>query len=104
MRGRRARSPALWYHLGTHNVQDSGGKPVKRLGTLTAIVLVTIGLVVAGGIAGASTRAATSDKPTDSEIGVSSTEIRIAVIADVDNPFAPGLFQGSVDAVNGAAK
>jgi len=26
------------------------------------------------------------------------------VIADVDNPFAPGLFQGSVDAVNGAAK
>ncbi len=26
------------------------------------------------------------------------------MIADVDNPFAPGLFQGSVDAVNGAAK
>ena len=77
---------------------------MKRLGTLTAIVLVTIGLVVAGGIAGASTRAATSDKPTDSDIGVSSSEIRIAVIADVDNPFAPGLFQGSVDAVNGAAK
>ena len=77
---------------------------MKRLGTLTAIVLVTIGLVVAGGIAGASTRAATSDKPTATDIGVSATEIRIAVIADVDNPFAPGLFQGSVDAVNGAAK
>jgi ABC-type branched-subunit amino acid transport system substrate-binding protein len=26
------------------------------------------------------------------------------VIADVDNPFQPGLFQGSVDAVNGVAK
>jgi ABC-type branched-subunit amino acid transport system substrate-binding protein len=77
---------------------------VKRLGTLTAVVLVTIGLVVAGGIAGASTRAATSDKPTASDIGVSATQIHIAVIADVDNPFAPGLFQGSVDAVNGAAK
>ena len=77
---------------------------MKRLGTLTAVVLVTIGLVVAGGIAGASTRAATSDKPTASDIGVSATQIHIAVIADVDNPFAPGLFQGSVDAVNGAAK
>ena len=32
------------------------------------------------------------------------TEIRIAVVADVDNPFAPGLFQSAVDAVNGAAK
>ena len=35
---------------------------------------------------------------------MSPTTIRIAVVADVDNPFAPGLFQGSVDAVNGAAK
>jgi len=77
---------------------------VKRLGTLTAVVLVTIGLVVAGGIAGATTRAASSEKPTASEIGVSATEIHIAVIADVDNPFAPGLFQGAVDAVDGAAK
>ncbi|MFN8027336.1 MAG: ABC transporter substrate-binding protein [Acidimicrobiia bacterium] len=67
-------------------------------------MLVTLGLVVAGGIAGASTRAASGEKPTATEIGVSDSEIRIAVIADVDNPFAPGLFQGSVDAVNGAAK
>jgi len=77
---------------------------VKRLGTLMAVVVVTLGLVIAGGIAGASTRSATSEKPTATDIGVSATEIRIAVIADVDNPFAPGLFQGSVDAVNGAAK
>jgi ABC-type branched-subunit amino acid transport system substrate-binding protein len=60
--------------------------------------------VVAGGIAGASTRAATSDKPTATDVGVTDSQIRIAVVADVDNPFAPGLFQGSVDAVNGAAK
>jgi Periplasmic binding protein len=38
------------------------------------------------------------------EIGVTGSEIRIAVIADVDNPAAPGLFQGSVDAVRGFAK
>ena len=34
----------------------------------------------------------------------SHDEIRIAVVADVDNPFVPGLFQGAVDGVNGAAK
>jgi ABC-type branched-subunit amino acid transport system substrate-binding protein len=71
---------------------------------LTAVVLVTLGLVVAGGIAGASTRAATNEKPTATDVGVSDKEIRIAVVADVDNPFAPGLFQGSVDMVNGVAK
>ena len=31
-------------------------------------------------------------------------EIHIAVIADVDNPFAPGLFKGAADGVKGAAK
>ena len=35
---------------------------------------------------------------------MSPTAIRIAVIADVDSPLAPGLFQSSVDAVQGAAK
>jgi len=39
-----------------------------------------------------------------SDIGVSPTEIRIAVLADVDNPAAPGVFQGSVDAVKGWAR
>jgi hypothetical protein len=43
-----------------------------------------------------------SEKPKATEIGVSATEIHIAVLADVDNPFAPGLFQGSVDGVKGA--
>jgi substrate-binding family protein len=45
-----------------------------------------------------------SEKPTDTEIGVTADEIRIAVIADVENPAAPGLFQGSVDGVRGFAK
>jgi hypothetical protein len=37
------------------------------------------------------------------EVGVTADAIRIAVMADVDNPFAPGLFQGVVDGVKGAA-
>jgi len=76
---------------------------VKRLGTLTVVVLVVLGLAVAGGSAGAGTRAA-SEKPVATDIGVTAKEIRIAVVADVDNPYAPGLFQGSVDAVKGAVK
>ncbi len=57
--------------------------------------LATVGTVSAG---------AQSDTNKATEVGVTPTEIRIAVVADVDNPFAPGLFQSAVDAVNGAAK
>ncbi len=45
-----------------------------------------------------------SETPKATEIGVTAKEIRIAVVADVDNPFAPGLFKGAVDGVKGAAK
>ena len=37
--------------------------------------------------------------PKATEVGVTADEIRIAVEADVDNPFAPALFQGVVDGV-----
>jgi ABC-type branched-subunit amino acid transport system substrate-binding protein len=52
----------------------------------------------------ASAASDSSEKPTATEIGVTATEIRIAIIADVDNPIVPGVFQGSVDGVRGAAK
>ena len=78
---------------------------MNRLCVVALVVLVTIGLSIAGGVAAvAQPKAATSTKPAATDIGVTPTTIRIAVVADVDNPFAPGLFQGSVDAVNGAAK
>jgi Periplasmic binding protein len=35
------------------------------------------------------------------EVGVTADEIRIAVVADVENQLAPGLFKGAVDAVQG---
>ena len=42
--------------------------------------------------------------PKATDIGVTATQIKIAVEADVDNPFVPGLFQGVVDGVQSAAK
>jgi Periplasmic binding protein len=49
--------------------------------------------------------AATPTAPTPPpEIGVSPTEIKVAVVADVDTPLAPGLFQGIVDGFNGFTK
>jgi hypothetical protein len=43
-------------------------------------------------------------RPTATEIGVSASELRIAVIADVDNPAEPGLHQANVDAVRAFAR
>ncbi len=65
--------------------------------TVTVLALVALG-------ATAATGQSSSEKPKATEIGVTATEIHIAIIADVDNPFAPGLFKGAVDGVKGAAK
>jgi hypothetical protein len=43
--------------------------------------------------------ATAAEKPAASEIGVTPTELRIAVIADVDTPLAPGAYTGARDAV-----
>jgi len=64
---------------------------------IAVVVLAAVGTT-------AATAQSTKDAPKATEIGVTATEIHIAVIADVDNPFAPGLFQGAVDGVKGAAK
>src|SRR3954452_5898407 len=60
---------------------------------LTGMALVTVGP------AGAQA----SDKPQATEDGVTASEIHIGVVADVDNPFAPGLFKGAVDGVKAGA-
>ncbi len=71
-------------------------------GKIAVIGLVTLALAVLSVLpAGAQS---STEKPKATEIGVTPTEIHIAVIADVDNPFAPGLFQGAVDGVQGGAK
>jgi hypothetical protein len=67
-----------------------------------------VGLVVVAaamtGTASATAASGGAEKPTATEIGVTATEVHIAVIADVDNPIVPGLFQGAVNGVKGAAK
>lgn len=39
------------------------------------------------------------EAPTATDVGITADEIRIGVIADTGSPLAPGLFQGSVEAV-----
>jgi hypothetical protein len=68
----------------------------------TTVLVVSVStLVAAGASAGAQSN---SDTPKATDVGITANEIHVAVIADVDNPFAPNIFKGSVDAVEGAAK
>ncbi len=75
---------------------------MKRFRTL----LVVVGLIVAVAMTYAVPARAqsSSDTPKTTEIGVTAKEIHIAVVADVDNAFVPGLFQGIVDGVKAGAK
>ncbi len=55
-------------------------------------------------VSGAPAFAGAAAKDGATDVGVTKDEIRIAVVADVDNPFKPGLFQGAVDGVRAAVK
>jgi ABC-type branched-subunit amino acid transport system substrate-binding protein len=70
---------------------------------LSVVGVIVASVTIVAPVA-ASAASDSSEKPTATEIGVTATEIRIAIIADVDNPIVPGVFQGSVDGVRGAAK
>ena len=73
---------------------------------IASLIVTAIAMAATATATAASATAASggAEKPTATEIGVTATEIHIAVIADVDNPIVPGLFQGAVDGVKGAAK
>jgi hypothetical protein len=43
------------------------------------------------------------EQPKATEIGITADEIRIAIIADVESPIAPGVFKSQVDAIRGYA-
>lgn len=63
-------------------------------------VLIVGGVVIAAVLTGVLPATAQSGtKLQATEIGVTQSEIHIAVIADVDNPLAPGLFKGAVQGV-----
>jgi hypothetical protein len=88
--------------------QHSRQLAVRGRGSRRRAAFVVGLAVVAVGITGVSAAGAdssgTSEKPTATEVGVSATEVHIAVIADVDNAIVPGIFQGAVDGVRGAAR
>ena len=75
---------------------DRGDAMTSRLVTLLAVVGLALG-------AATLPTGAQSSKPQATEVGVTATTIRIAVVADVDNPLQPGLFAGPVAAVRGFA-
>jgi len=67
----------------------------------TAVAVVLALAVVGTSAAGAQS----GDKTLQStDVGVTPKEIRVAVVADVENPLVPGFFAGSVAGVKGAAK
>jgi hypothetical protein len=76
---------------------------VKHARWIAVVMTVACALAATTGVASAATKKAAA-KPTASEVGVTPTTIRIAVVADVDTSLAPGIFQGSVDGVRGWAK
>ena len=77
---------------------------LSRRGTSARGGAVFVAFALAAVAMGQTSAVAGSEKPTATEVGVSATEIRIAVIADIDNPIVPGIFQGAVDGVRGAAR
>jgi hypothetical protein len=74
---------------------------VKKVRNVVVIGVVLAGLAAAG--IGPATAQSSNEKPKAIEVGVTASEIHIGVVADVDNPFAPGLFQGAVDGVKAGA-
>ncbi|MFN8025425.1 MAG: ABC transporter substrate-binding protein [Acidimicrobiia bacterium] len=72
----------------------------KRTISVLLVVLALMAAAVSALPAGAQS---SGDKPQDIEVGVTATELHIAVVADVENPLAPGLFKGAVTGVKAAA-
>ena len=64
---------------------------------------MAIGVVAATTVTAAA-QSDTKEAAKATDVGITPTEIHVAVIADVDNPIVPNLFRGSKDAVEGAAK
>ena len=68
-----------------------------RLSRTVAAATVVVALI---GSALATGAAAQTGKPKAADVGITPTQIRLAVIADVDTPVDPGLFQSAVNEVN----
>jgi ABC-type branched-subunit amino acid transport system substrate-binding protein len=84
---------------------------VKRTGWLALAVATSMAIAACGGSKGdddtlggsttsaKSTNVCTGKTLTASEVGITTSEIKVTVMADTGSPLRPGLFQGSVDGV-----
>ncbi|MGZ6992262.1 MAG: ABC transporter substrate-binding protein [Ilumatobacteraceae bacterium] len=77
---------------------------MRRPRGFALVAALTICLGTLGATALTAGAQSSSEKPKATDVGITDTEIHVAVIADVDNPIVPNLFKGSKDAVEGAAK
>ena len=77
------------------------GEVMKRSMVMVIVSALALAAVL---VSGAPAFAAAAAKDGATDVGVTKDEIRIVVVADVDNPFKPGLFQGAVDGVRAAVK
>jgi len=68
----------------------------------TIVVLTTAVVLSVATLGGVSS--AGEEKPPADDIGITDDEIRLAVIADVENSLVPGLFQASVDGMEAWAR
>jgi ABC-type branched-subunit amino acid transport system substrate-binding protein len=82
---------------------ESLGGTVRRSRLLSAALAVGIAAMALVAIPSA-TADAQSSKPKAEEVGVTATQIRLGVIADVNNSISPGVFKASVDAMRAWAK
>jgi substrate-binding family protein len=88
---------------GSSRTGATTGGPVRRtrwVALMVALAAGTASLVASGAVAAPGQ----AQPLQDTEVGVSKDTIRIAVIADVDNPVRPGVFQGVVSGVRAFAK
>jgi ABC-type branched-subunit amino acid transport system substrate-binding protein len=73
----------------------------RRWIVLAAALAIATALLTSSGAGATPTQ---GQPPRETEIGITNDTIRIAVLADVDNPVRPGLFQGVVNGVKAFAK
>jgi len=75
----------------------------SRTGSLAAVAAL-VAMIATVGSASPMGAAGQGEEPAAPEIGVTADEIRIGVIADVENQLSPGLFKGAADSVEAFAK
>jgi hypothetical protein len=74
---------------------------VVRIRSAVVIGALLVALAAVG--MAPATAQSSNEAPKATDVGVTASEIHIGVVADVDNPFAPGLFKGAVDGVKAGA-